>query len=43
MKGNCEKFLIRLKPFHLQGRIFNITVVSKNELGSVSSVSVFVE
>jgi hypothetical protein len=28
MKGNCEKFLIRQKPFHLQVRILSVTVVS---------------
>jgi hypothetical protein len=28
MKGNCEKFLIRQKLFHLQGRILSVTVAS---------------
>jgi hypothetical protein len=38
MKGNCEKFVIRQKPFHLQGRIRSVIVASWNELGSVPSV-----
>jgi hypothetical protein len=37
---NCDKFLIRQKPFHLQGRIRSVTVASWNELDSVPSVSI---
>ena len=40
MKGNCEKFLIRQKPFHLQGRIHSLIVDSQNELGNVPSISI---
>jgi hypothetical protein len=40
MKGNCDRFLIRQKPFYLQGRIRSVTLASLNELGSVSSVSI---
>jgi hypothetical protein len=40
MKGNCDKFLIRQKPFHLQGTICSLIVASWNELGSVPSVSI---
>ena len=41
-KGNCDKFLIRQKPFHLQGRVLSVsvTVASQNELGGVPSVSI---
>jgi hypothetical protein len=28
MKGNCDRFLIRQKLFHLQGRICSVTVAS---------------
>jgi hypothetical protein len=38
MKGNCDKLLIRQKPFHLHGIIHSITVASENKLGSVTSV-----
>ena len=40
MKRNCEKFLIRQKPFHLQGLILRVTVASQNGLGNVLSVSI---
>ena len=40
MKGNCDKFLIRQKPFHLQGTICSLIVASWNGLGSVPSVSI---
>jgi hypothetical protein len=35
MKRNYEKFLMRQKAFHLQGRILSITVASHTELDSV--------
>jgi hypothetical protein len=40
MKVNRDKFLIRQKPFQLQGRICSIPVASQNEFDSVPSVSV---
>jgi hypothetical protein len=40
IKGNWDKFLIKQKPFHLQGKIHSITVASYNELGSIPSVSI---
>jgi hypothetical protein len=35
IKEKCEKFLIRQKPFHLQGRICSVTVASYNELDRI--------
>jgi hypothetical protein len=32
MKGNCDKFLIRQKLFHLQGRIRSISVAMNGDL-----------
>ena len=43
MKGNCDRFLIRQKVFHLKGRILSATVASQNELGSVPSVCILWE
>jgi hypothetical protein len=40
MKGNYDRFLIRQKPFHLQGRVYSVTVASSNELGKVPSLSI---
>jgi hypothetical protein len=40
MKGNCDKFLIRWKLFHLQGRPCRVTVATLNDLGSIPSVAI---
>jgi hypothetical protein len=37
---NCDRFLIRQKPFHFQVRICSVTLASYKELGSVPSVSI---
>jgi hypothetical protein len=41
MKGNCDRFLIRQKPFYLQGRMLSLTELSENELGSVFLLFLF--